>query len=284
MVRAASERMKMNAIPSFAYPEVAVESYKKLCEFTTARKKQRSSEHYSISEESKATVRSMIDALRITGHIEFGDDSAMQILMHYGFVFPRYGLARSARDAAAIGQRLGFPIVMKIASPDILHKTDVGGVKLHIDSAEDAADAFTEMTTNARRFMPDAYISGVMLHQMIEGGREVILGVSYDRTFGHMIMLGLGGIYVEVMKDVSFRIAPVSRDEADEMVNELRSIALLRGMRGEKPADIEAIVDGIMKISALITDFPEIRELDLNPMKVMNKGAFALDSRIIFEP
>jgi acetyl coenzyme A synthetase (ADP forming)-like protein len=283
-VRKAGEKLKMNAVPSFEYPEVAVRAYKRLCDFAVARTKKSAGEYYRISSEGKAAVRSMIDALRITGNIEFGEESAMQILMHYGFTFPRYGLARSSKSAAEIGRRLGFPVVMKIASPDILHKTDLGGVKLHIDSAESAEDAFTEITTNARRFMPDAYISGVMLYQMIGEGKEVILGVTYDRTFGHMIMLGLGGIYVEVLNDVSFRIAPVSRDEAGEMVTELRSVALLRGARGEQPADIEAIVDGIMKVSALVTDFPEIRELDINPFKVMNKGAFALDSRIIFEP
>jgi acetyltransferase len=226
----------------------------------------------------------MIDEMRATGHSEFGDDSSMQILMHYGFTFPQCGLSRTAREAAVLGKRIGFPVVMKIASPDILHKTDVGGVKFNIESAEAASDAFVEITANATRFMPAAYLKGVTVYEMVKEGKEVILGVTYDRTFGHMIMFGLGGIYVEVLKDVSFRIAPVSRDEASDMVTDIRSIALLRGVRGEMPADIGAIVEAIMRISALVTDFPEIRELDINPLKVMHKGALALDSRIIFEP
>ncbi len=283
-VRAAVAQMKLHSIPAFSYPEVAVNAFKKLFEFSATRGKERGGERFVIPEDNRAAVREMIDEMRATGHSEFGDDSSMQILMHYGFTFPQCGLSRTAREAAVLGKRIGFPVVMKISSPDILHKTDVGGVKFNIESAEAASDAFIEITANARRFMPDAYINGVTVYQMVKEGKEVILGVTYDRTFGHMIMFGLGGIYVEVLKDVSFRIAPVSRDEASSMVTDIRSIALLRGVRGERPADIGAIVDGIMRVSALVTDFPEIRELDINPLKVMYKGALALDSRIIFEP
>jgi acetyltransferase len=122
-----------------------------------------------------------------------------------------------------------------------------------------------------------------MLYEMIAGGKEVILGVTYDRTFGHMIMFGLGGIYVEVLKDVSFRIVPVSNGEAVSMINEIRTSALLKGSRGEKPSDIGSIVEGIIGISSIVTDFPMIHELDINPLVVLRKGAFALDARIIFE-
>jgi acetyltransferase len=172
---------------------------------------------------------------------------------------------------------------MKISSPDILHKTDVGGVRLNVQSGKEAEDAFAEITSNVKRLMPDAFLDGVMLYEMIRGGREVILGVSFDRTFGHMVMFGLGGIYVEVLKDVSFRIAPLSRRDAGAMVGEIRTGALLKGARGERPADIEAITEGIMRLSALVTDFPVIHEIDINPFMVMEKGAVALDARIIFE-
>jgi acetyltransferase len=277
-------QMKLHSVPAFSYPEVAVGAFKKLCDFSAARKKEQVLDRFVIPEANRAAVREMIDEMRATGHSEFGDDSSMQILLHYGFTFPQCGLSRTAREAAVLGKRIGFPVVMKIASPDILHKTDVGGVKFNIESAEAASDAFMEITANARRFMPDAYLKGVTVYEMVKEGKEVILGVTYDRTFGHMIMFGLGGIYVEVLKDVSFRIAPISRDEASDMVNDIRSVALLRGVRGESPADIGAIAEAIMRISALVTDFPEIRELDINPLKVMHKGAVALDSRIIFEP
>ncbi len=284
MVRAANERMREHSIPTFHYPEAAVGAYKKLYDFSAARKKERSYERIIIPDANREAVRDIITDLRRTGHHEFGDEAAMQVLMHYGFSFPQCGVARTSREATAVAERIGFPVAMKIASPDILHKTDLGGVKLNVATPEAAEDAFLEITSNARRFMPDAHINGVTVYEMIKEGKEIILGVSYDRTFGHMIMFGLGGIYVEVLKNVSFRIAPVSRAEAYSMIYELKSSALLRGARGEKPADIDAIVDGIMRISELVTDFPEIRELDVNPIKVMQKGAYALDSRLIFEP
>jgi acetyltransferase len=191
-------------------------------------------------------------------------------------------VARTSREAAEQAARIGFPVVMKILSPDILHKTEVGGVRVNVKTAREAEEAFTDITTNARRIMRDAFIKGVMISEMVKGGKEVILGVTYDRTFGHMIMFGLGGIYVEVLKDVSFRIVPVVRGDAVAMVNEIRTAALLRGARGERPADIDAIASYIVNLSCLVSDFPEIQELDVNPLVVMEEGAVALDARIIF--
>jgi acetyltransferase len=159
----------------------------------------------------------------------------------------------------------------------------VGGVRVNVKTANEVEDAFLEITANARRLMPDSFIKGVMIFEMLKGGREVILGVTYDRTFGHMIMFGLGGIYVEVLKDVAFRIVPVSRHDALAMVNQIKTIGLLRGARGERPSDIDAIASYIVNLSCLISDFPEIQELDVNPLMVMEKGAIAVDARIIFE-
>ena len=280
-VRHSIEKLKAKSIPSFSYPETAVKSFKKLCDF--AIWKDSAEELAPVLTSNKDAVKNSIDALIKEGRFEVGDDIAMPILSQYGFIFPERALARTAKEAAAIAERIGFPLVMKISSPDILHKTDVGGVKLDINSEIAAEDAFTEITTNAKRFMPDAMINGVMLYEMIKGGKEVILGVTYDRTFGHMLMFGLGGIYVEILKDVSFRIAPLTRSDAVTMVSEIRTSALLRGARGEKPVDIDAIVDGILKLSAIVTDFPVIRELDINPLVVLNKGTFAIDARIIFQ-
>jgi acetyltransferase len=280
-VRHSIEKLKAKSIPSFSYPETAIKSFKKLCDFAVW--KNRADEHAPVLTSNKDAVKDSIDALLKEGRFELGDDTAMTILSHYGFPFPERALARTAKEAAAIAERIGFPLVMKISSPDILHKTDVGGVKLDINSEIAAEDAFTEITTNAKRFMPHAMINGVMLYEMIKGGKEVILGVTYDRTFGHMLMFGLGGIYVEILKDVSFRIAPLTRSEAVSMISEIRTSALLRGARGEKPVDVEAIVDGILKLSSIVTDFPLIRELDINPLVVLNKGAIAIDARIIFK-
>ncbi len=280
-VREAIQDLKAGFIPSFSYPETAVKAFKRLFDYHAWKN--------SVGDTpqphrfDKAAVQTMINEFLGTGRYEAGEDIAMTILDHYGFMFPERALARTAMEAAAVAERIGFPVVMKISSPDILHKTDFGGVKLNINSEVAAQDAFNEITTNVKRLMPDAFINGVMIYEMIKGGKEVILGVTYDRTFGHMIMFGLGGIYVEILKDVSFRIAPVSRSEARAMINEIKTSALLKGARGERPADIEAIVDGIVDISSIVTDFPMIRELDINPLMVLNRGALAIDARIIFE-
>jgi len=184
-------------------------------------------------------------------------------------------------EAVAIAERIGYPIVMKVSSPHILHKTDVGGVKINLTNEKAVYNAFVEITTNVKRFMPDAYIEGVMIYEMVSGGKEVILGVSYDRSFGHMIMFGLGGIYVEVLKDVSFRIVPVSEEEAVEMINETKGSRILDGVRGEKPYDKADIASCIRKLSALVQDFPIIKEIDINPYMVFNNGGIGLDARII---
>ncbi|MCK9420803.1 MAG: acetate--CoA ligase family protein [Nitrospirae bacterium] len=218
-----------------------------------------------------------------SGVYQVGEEEAMQILTYYGFQFPKRALAKTSYEAVQFASEIGFPVVMKISSPNILHKTDVGGVRVNVKTANEAEDAFREITANARRIMPEAFIKGVMISEMLKGGREVILGVTYDRTFGHMIMFGLGGIYVEVLKDVAFRIVPVARRDALAMVNEIRTTGLLRGTRGERPSDINAIASYIVNLSCLVSDFPEILELDVNPLMVMEEGAMALDARIIFQ-
>ncbi|MCL5062421.1 MAG: acetate--CoA ligase family protein [Nitrospirae bacterium] len=286
-VRESIERLKASSIPNFSYPETAVRAFKRLYDYNTW--KHAEEDNPLLPPFSKGgkwgseAVQGLIHNLLQTGRYEAGEDIAMAILSNYGFTFPQRALARSATEAAVVSEKIGFPVVMKVSSPDILHKTDVGGIKLNINSEIAAEDAFLEIISNAKRFMPHALINGVTVYEMIKGGKEVILGLTYDRTFGHMIMFGLGGIYVEVLKDVSFRIAPVSRREALSMIDEIKTAALLKGARGESPVDIEAIGNGILNISSLVMDFPMIRELDINPLVVMNKGAFALDARIIFE-
>ncbi len=202
-----------------------------------------------------------------------------------GIIVPRHVLVDPSDQKAivAAGEKLGFPVVLKAVSPDILHKTDVGGVKLGINSKTAAEEAFSDIASNAKRLMPEAFINGVMIYEMVKRGKEVILGVTYDRTFGPMLMFGLGGIYVEVLKDVSFRIAPIAKRDAKEMVNEIKANALLKGARGERPTDIESIEDGLLRLSRFVTDFPAVRELDINPLVVFEHGAMALDARIIFE-
>jgi acetyltransferase len=280
-VRPAIDKLKNAQIPNFSYPEAAVKAFKRLSdqwEWQNYKPEEIISSWYNF----EAAAETVAGILR-NGVYQVGEEEAMQILTYYGFRFPQRALAQTSKDAGRLAAKIGFPVVMKISSPDILHKTDVGGVRVNVKTAEEAEDAFIEITTNARRIMREAFIKGVMIYEMVKGGREVILGVTYDRTFGHMIMFGLGGIYVEVLKDVSFRIVPVARRDAVAMIDEIKTSGLLRGTRGERPADIDAIAGYIVNLSSLIADFPEIQELDINPLVVMEKGALALDARIIFK-
>jgi len=265
-VRSAVEYLKSSSIPNFSYPEPAVKAFKRLFDHWAWTKKEEPMKNAisSKSEKVSARIAEAIDANRL----QFAEDSSREILSEYGFEFPEKYLAESHSDAASSAAKIGFPVVMKISSPDILHKTDIGGVKIGINSPNEAEDAFADITMNAKKFMPDAFIDGVLVYRMVPKGKEVILGITYDRTFGHMIMFGLGGIYVEVLKDVSFRIVPVSRADAFEMIQEIRSFQLLKGARGEKPADIESIADAITRLSQLSLDFPMIQELDINPLGV----------------
>jgi len=280
-VRESIERLKANSISNFSYPEIAVNAFKRLCDYNSWKNLEE--EQIQAYSSNKNTVKNQIGNLLKAGRFQIGEDDAMTVLSQYGFAFPDRALARTSKEASAIASRIGFPVVMKISSPDILHKTDVGGVKRNINSKQEAENAFTEITSNVKRLMPDVFINGVMVYEMVKAGKEVILGVTFDRTFGHMIMFGLGGIYVEVLKDVSFRIVPVAHREAASMVGEVKASALLKGTRGERPADIDSIINGILRLSGLVTDFPMIRELDVNPLMVMEKGAIALDTRIIFD-
>lgn len=280
-VKESVEKMKANLVPNYSYPEAAVDAFSKLSSYNSWKNLEE--EQIQSYTSNKDSVKIRIDALMQKDIFQVVEDDALQILSLYGFRFPERALARTSKEAALIASKIGFPVVMKISSPDILHKTDVGGVKLGVNSKKDAEDAFIEITSNAKRLMPDAFINGVMVYEMVKSGKEVILGVTFDRTFGHMIMFGLGGIYVEVLKDVSFRIVPVSRREASAMISEIKTNALLKGARGERPADTGSIIEAILRLSSFIMDFPMVRELDINPLVVMEKGAIALDARIIFE-
>jgi acetyl coenzyme A synthetase (ADP forming)-like protein len=270
-----------NGIPNYPFPEKAISSMKAMVEYRRWLEKPLPSPERFPVDEGKA--RSIIDSARSEGRITLGDVETREILRAYGIAVPRSKVASTADEAVAQAEEIGFPVAMKIVSPDILHKTDVGGVKLNLQSPADVRDAFDLMMYRATKYMPEARILGVQIQEMVRGRREAIIGMSSDPQFGPMIMFGLGGVYVEAMKDVSFRIAPVSREEAEEMVREIRSYPLLAGIRGEPPADIEAIVDAILRVSQLSLDFPDIVELDINPLLVgeKGKGAVAVDSRIV---
>jgi acetyltransferase len=181
-----------------------------------------------------------------------------------------------------LAERIGYPVALKIVSPEILHKTDVGGVRLNCADAEAVAQGFNAIDANVRRLFPTAAIQGIAVQEMVVGGKEVILGMTRDPQFGPLLMFGLGGIYVEVLKDVAFRVAPIGPDEADAMIREIRSFPLLRGVRGEAASDLGAIGEALLRLSQLCVDFPEILELDINPLLVKpeGQGAVAIDARL----
>ena len=217
-----------------------------------------------------------------TGRTYIGEAKAKDILRAYDFVVPDGRLIGTVEEAMEIAPRLGYPLAMKIVSPDIIHKSDVGGVKLNLNSPTDVADAFELMMLRISRRMPDAFLEGVYLERMVPKGREVILGMTRDPQFGPMLMFGLGGIFVEVMKDVTFHLAPITSEEAMAMLMGTRSYKLLEGVRGEQGVDLPAIGEALQRISQLVTDFPMIDELDINPFIVGKPGedSVAADARI----
>jgi len=282
-VRGGIEVMKAAGIPNYHYPERAVAAFEALVKYgewrnTTSKKPRRIKADRTLAKKAIARVLA-------TGRRSLGERDTREIISAYGFEVPKSILATTAAEAVTAAESLGFPIVMKIASPDILHKSDIGGVKVGLENPQDVESTFLDMKGRARRLMPEARLEGVLVQEMVSGGKEVILGMSKDPQFGPMLMFGLGGIYVEVLKDVTFRIAPINRDDAHEMVTGIRSYALLSGVRGEQPVDVRAIEESLLRLSQLVTDFPQIVELDINPLAVFPKGRnpVAIDARLTIE-
>jgi acyl-CoA synthetase (NDP forming) len=192
-------------------------------------------------------------------------------------------LATSKKEAVEIAAKMGFPVVMKIVSPDISHKSDVGGVKLGIQNATQAGKAYSEILASVKKHDRKAKIVGVSVQKMARQGLEIIIGMTKDAQFGPVIMFGLGGILVEVLKDVSFRIVPLEKRDAAEMITEIKGFPVLKGYRGQEPANIPFLEDMIVKVSDFVEKNPDIKELDLNPVFAYKDGAMAVDARIILE-
>jgi acetyl coenzyme A synthetase (ADP forming)-like protein len=270
-----------HSVPNYPFPERAAAALAAMSEYRRERDRPLPEAEPCVS--CPPRVRELFDQVRAEGRVSIGDAEAWTVLESYGFTVPQSRLAKNPDEAIEIAEEIGYPVVMKIASPDILHKTDVGGVRLNLRSPDDVRDSFDLMVYRAGRYVPDAQIWGCQVQQMVSGGREILLGMSRDPQFGPLVAFGLGGIYVEALKDVAFRVAPFSRQEADEMIREIRSYPLLEGVRGEQPADHEAMVDALLRVSQLVTDFPEIVELDINPLMVFEegRGAMAIDMRLV---
>jgi len=205
----------------------------------------------------------------------------IKILEAYKIPVVGYGFAKTAEECVKVADKIGYPVALKIVSPDILHKTDVGGIKLNIEGDESIIKAYDEMMVDINKREPDARILGVNIQEMVrEENKEMIIGVNKDPQFGHLIMFGIGGIYVEILNDVSFRIAPMSKKDAYGMIREIKTYQLLTGVRGERPVDTDCIAEVLMRISQLVTDFKEIVELDINPLAGFEKGCKVIDVRM----
>ncbi len=267
-------------IPNFEYPEKAVSCLAKMWHYRTWLM---TPEEEPVSLKiDRRRAAAVIAAAKQEKRRQLYEHEVKEILRAYGFTFPRSLMARTSDEALLSAKAIGYPVVMKIISPSIIHKTDVGGVWTNITSEEELLEAFFTLTSRARKIAPSSSILGVLIQEMVSDGRETILGFSRDPQFGPLIMFGLGGIYVEVLKDVSFRLAPFGRGQAQEMIREIRGYPLLKGVRGQPEADLEALSQAIIALAQLTIDFPELTEGDINPLMVRprGRGALAVDARL----
>jgi acetyltransferase len=283
-VKVGTEILKAHNVPNYSFPERAAMVLKGMSTFRGYQTKPLPT--FETFEVDHALVRQTLDSALSEGRVTIGDAEARNILTAYGLKIPPSELAETDDRAVEIANRIGYPVVLKIASPDILHKTDVGGVKVGLENPTDIRDAFDLITYRAQRYTPEARLWGCLVQKMAPPGLEVLIGMNRDPQFGPLVTFGLGGIYVETLKDVAFRIAPFSRREAEEMLREIRAYALLDGIRGEPPSDKSAVVDALLRIAQFVTDFPEIVELDINPFIVYEEGlgGISIDMRLVLNP
>jgi acyl-CoA synthetase (NDP forming) len=226
---------------------------------------------------------SILDEVKNEGRSILTEFESKKVLRQAGIPIVETRLAKNQKEASSISQRIGFPVVLKITSPDVVHKTDSGGVKLDLKNISEVKKAYHDILISVQKKYPRALIHGMSIQKMARPGTEVIIGTSKDPQFGPVIMFGLGGIFVEVLKDVSFRVIPVNRKDAQEMIQEIKGFPLLRGYRGKEPASIPALIAMILMISKFINENPQIREMELNPIFAYKDKALAVDARIILE-
>ena len=255
-VAAAKEKLMALGIPNYTSPDRAVTALRAMCDY--AAWKRRPARMVTRFPVNRRRVDRIINAQERTGVTQIGEVEAKEILRAYDFNILGGQLAQTGDEAVEIAERIGYPVVLKISSPDIIHKSDFGGVRINLANAEQVRDAFDLMILRIQKRAPNAHLRGAYVEKMGARGREVILGMTRDPQFGPMLMFGLGGIFVEVMKDVTFHLAPITAEEAMQMLKGTRSYALLQGARGQAPVDLEALAGALQRISQLVTDYPEI--------------------------
>jgi acetyltransferase len=277
------------SLPAYTFPEDAVGAFavlwrrqEALCELAAPVPPRSDAERVAAAK-GRRKAQEVLLLARSAGRRALDASECLALLEAYGIPMPPQTLATDPADAVAFAERIGYPVALKIVSPDILHKTDVGGVVLGVSDEQGVRAAFDGILARARAAHPQAPLRGVQVQKMASGGHEVIIGVTRDPTFGPLVMFGLGGVYVEALRDVSFRLAPLTRADAEEMIDEVRSARLLAGLRGAPSADRTALADAIVRIGQLAADHPEIAEMDVNPLAVFaaGQGALALDARVV---
>ncbi len=266
-------------IPAYIFPESAARALAALCRYREW--KERPSGDTPTLPVDHGRARTIIDRALAAGMAKLSELDTLDLFMAYGIPVAPARLAVTAKEAVAVADELGYPVAMKVVSPDVIHKTDVGGVLLARADAPAVGTGFDRISARVREARPDADITGVLVQRMVAGGRETIVGVSREGSFGPLVMFGLGGILVEALKDVVFRIAPLDQVDAQDMVREVRGFAVLSGIRGEAPADLGALEEVLLRVSQLASDHPEIHELDINPLLAFPEGAVAVDGRVM---
>ena len=257
-------------VPYYTYAEGSIRALKAMLRFADWIKTPEGNiAKFDVDKEKASKV---FDKVKDEGRTNLLEEEGLEILSAYGFPLPKSILAKTEDEAVEAANKIGYPTVMKIASPQIVHKSDAGGVKVNLSSDKEVRDAFKVIVDNAKKYDSKAEIKGVLIVEMVKGGKEMIIGSKLEPGFGPVVMLGMGGIYVEILKDVTFRLAPFTDQEANDMISSIKTKKLLEGVRGEKPSDVEKLSECIQRLSQLVTDFREIKELDMNPVLVMQKG------------
>jgi len=257
-------------VPYYTYAEGSIRALKAMLRFADWIKTPEG--NIAKFDVDKAKASKVFDKVKEEGRTNLLEEEGLEILSAYGFPLPKSILAKTEDEAVEAANKIGYPTVMKIASPQIVHKSDAGGVKVNLSSDKEVRDAFKVIVDNAKKYDSKAEIKGVLIVEMVKGGKEMIIGSKLEPGFGPVVMLGMGGIYVEILKDVTFRLAPFTDQEANDMISSIKTKKLLEGVRGEKPSDVEKLSECIQRLSQLVTDFREIKELDMNPVLVMEEG------------
>lgn len=275
------EQLAGAKIPCFTFPEPAITSISGMVKYSRVKDLAIAGQDFSFDQFDSKTVKAVFYDVKRDNRLMLLGHEAAEVAGAYGIPAAPTALARYPEEAAEYAEKFGYPVVLKISSPKILHKSDLGGVRIGLDSRDKVKKGFVEIIESVQRYLPNVAAHGVEVQKMMPKGVELIIGMTRDIQFGPLIAFGLGGIYVNLLKDVSFRLADgLTIKEVKNMIAETKAYTLLRGYRGEKPADLKAIIDIIGRVAKLVTDFPEINEMDINPIFAYNQGAYALDTKI----